>query len=211
MPPKPRIRLFCSVSGIALRRETQVDRFGREQNCKCHGKQVMAGCVTCGLVKYHDCSAHAKRSGHQIVQMDDPFMEFNDATSSPDTSIFCFIIDSANQKYLFSEPCPFIAINKDVHTSKEVREGDVILLVKNDKVLYATRLMEREHELEHLSLYNGGNMYACYYIQTPSRLVESLTIDEAVHKWSTMKDDIKVAGVVNAKKKLLDYVLEGLE
>jgi hypothetical protein len=209
MPPKPRIRLYCSVTGAALRRETEVNRLGREQNCVCHGKQIMARCVSCGLVKYHDCSAHAKRSGHHIVQLDDPH-EHN--TAMPEVSLFCFMIDQCNQQYLFSKPCPFVAIDKKSHNQNQVKEGDVLLLAKHDMITHVTRLMEREPENDCLSMLQEDTYdCVCYYVQIPTELPETKTMEDAVHKWSSVKNAYNGSEVVQAKKKLLIEALDECE
>lgn len=211
MPPRPRIRLFCSVSGKALQREKHVQRIGREQNCTCHGKQIMARCIECGLVKYHDCSSHQKKTGHYIVQMDDPISMNGKSTDTYDASIHCFIIDIANQKSIFAKPCPYITFEEEIAEDNEIKEGDIILLVRNDKIIHVTRLMEREDDNAAISSFSGDENSVCYYIQSPTLLPESKSIEDVVYKWNSMKGSVRQSSLITAPKSLLTEMLRVLD
>jgi hypothetical protein len=168
----------------------------------------MAKCLGCGLVKYHDCSAHAKRNGHHIVQLDDP--EDNDA--SVEVQLFCFITDSKNQQYLFNKPCPYVAIERVSHDRHQVKEGDVVLLATNEKIGHCTRLMESENDASYLSTIDLRHRdYVYYYIQTVIALPQSKTMEDAAHKWSSAKNVTYGSQVVPAKKKLLIEILDQFE
>jgi hypothetical protein len=116
-------------------------------------------------------------------------------------------MDLTNKTNLFSKPCPFIAVRDDAL----LEEGDIILLVMNEKIMHVTRLMERETSKRVIQAYAEGNDMDIFYTQEPVMLDSVRHVEEVVSKWSSIKNKLKEASTVEAIKSLIPEMTKLLD